>query len=65
MYYIWISAAKHVFNQMLLTFGILSGCCFIRFDVDTVLVGVDECTGLIYLDGPGLVNEVSDRTLLV
>ena len=46
------------------TFRILSCCCcFIRFDVDAVLVVVDVCTGLICLDGTGLVNEVSDKTL--
>jgi hypothetical protein len=45
------------------TFKILSGCCFTPFGVESSLVGVDVCTGLIWFDDTGLEIDVSDKTL--
>jgi hypothetical protein len=45
------------------TFKILSGCCFTPFGVESALVGVDVCTGLIWFDDIGLEIDVSDKTL--
>jgi hypothetical protein len=41
----------------------LSGCCFTPFGVESTLVGVDVCIGLIWFDDTGLEIDVSDKTL--
>ena len=52
-----------VFMDWKFTFKILSGCCFTPFGVESSLVGVDVCTGLIWFDDTGLEIDVSDKTL--
>ena len=45
------------------TFKILSGYCFTPFGVESALVGVDVCTGVIWFGDIGLEIDVSDKTL--